>query len=409
MIGDCQVKARNYAGLGILTIVVLIVALTQINRDKHKDSLVVDGLIGGKIAFLQDPDVVNYLENEYGLTVTAKRVGSFDQIDQCVAPLDFCWPSSETAGALMEAKLGASALDCQIIFNSPIVMYTWTPIADALIAQGIVEQRGDTLYLTDLAKLVEMIDNQVQWSAIGLSDLYGTISIRSSDPTASNTGNSFVGLLANTYNGGQVVDETTVDTILPLLQAFVSRMGLIPDTTTEMFDQFFTLGMGAAPIIVAYESNLIEYALTHPTASNQKYISDNVRTLYPEPTVWSSQPMCALTEGGMRLIEALRDPEIQRLGWEDHGFRTGVPGITNNPKAVPVPGVPGVVLSIIQMPKPAVMIRIIQYLEGSSVTSNPMAMPEVPPRAGVITGFAAGFRDEHPLAGRYDWPRTARI
>jgi hypothetical protein len=196
------------------------------------------------------------------------------------------------------------------------------------------------------------------------------VQIRTSDPTASNSGNSFVGLMANTLNGNRVVDEGTINAIMPQLVTSVHQQGLMPNTTTQMWEQFFTLGMGASPIIAAYESNLIEYCLQHASPDNQKFIHDNVRTLYPSPTVWSSHPMIALTDSGKRLIEALRDPEIQRLGWDNHGFRTAVPGVVNNPDVCNLAGVPATIDSVIQMPNPDTMITIIDGLGGQLVASG---------------------------------------
>ena len=84
-------------------------------------------------------------------------------------------------------------------------------------------------------------------------------------------------------NGGAVVETTTVHDVLPRLVAFFSKLGLLPDTTTLLFEQFMPLGIGAAPIIAAYESNLIEYSLDHTSPDAQAYVRDNVRTLYPTP------------------------------------------------------------------------------------------------------------------------------
>ena len=48
--------------------------------------------------------------------------------------------------------------------------------------------------------------------------------------------------------------------------------------------------------------------------------------IYPTPTVWSSHIYIALDEAGEAGIDALMDEEIQRLAWENHGFRTEVSG-----------------------------------------------------------------------------------
>ena len=275
-------------------------------------------------------------------------------------------------------------LGSEIIFNSPLVMYTWAPIADALIAEGIVNKSGDTYYIVDLSRLIEMIDAETAWADIGLPQLYGPVRILSTDPTQSNTGYSFAGLLANTLNGGKVVDESAAQELAPQLNEFFDKLGLLQVTTTQLFEQFMTVGMGAYPIIAAYESNLIEYLLLHQTPDTQEQIRQNVRTLYPQPTVWTSQPMIALTPGGQRLMTALRDPEIQRLGWEHHGMRTAVPGVVNNVSALGVTGVPQSIDSVIPMPGPAAMDIIIQALSALPATSTPVATRRDEPRRGAL-------------------------
>jgi hypothetical protein len=330
--------------------------------------ITVEGIIGGKIAFMEDPEVVRILKDKYCITQNNfTRVPSIEMIQKCAEPLDYCWPSSQTAGQEIAERLGSSSVKSEIIFNSPIVFYTWTPIAEALIVQGMVEKSGETYYLNDFSRLMEMIVADRKWSEIGVPRLHGDINIYTSDPTRSNTGHSFAGFLANTLNGGQVADETSVDAVLPRIASVFAGMGLPQGTTTQLFEQFLTLGMGAAPIVVAYESNLIEYVLAHTDANTQQYIRDNVRMLYPRPTVWSSQPLIALTPNGERMMTALRDPEIQRIGWEHHGFRPAVPTVFVDVTKVNVPGVPQTIDSVIQMPNPATMRRIIEALTAVAV------------------------------------------
>jgi hypothetical protein len=375
-------KPRQYAGLAILLTVAIIFSAVNLWPDSGSgpntnpdppDQITATGIIGGKVAFFQDPDIVNFLKEKYGLTVEFKRVPSIEMINQCQSGLDYCWPSSQNAGETIKDQLGTAVLGSEIIFNSPLVMYTWAPIADTLIAQDIVEKSGDTYYIVDLPRLVNMIDDETAWADIGMSQLYGPVRILTTDPTQSNTGYSFAGLLANTLNGGKVVDENAARELAPQLDKFFDKLGLLQVTTTQLFEQFMTQGMGAYPIIAAYESNLIEYLLLHQTPDTQEQIRQNVRTLYPKPTVWTSQPMIALTPAGQRLVTALRDPEIQRLGWEHHGMRTAVPGVVNNVAALGVPGVPQTIDSVIPMPGPAAMDIIIQALSAPSAAATPVA------------------------------------
>ena len=60
--------------------------------------------------------------------------------------------------------------------------------------------------------LYSLIIEGKEWSEVGLTDLYGNISIVSTHPSKSNSGNMFAGLLANMMNGGNVVDEQTLPT-----------------------------------------------------------------------------------------------------------------------------------------------------------------------------------------------------
>src|SRR5215216_7514465 len=145
-------KAQKFAGLGILLAVALIIAGIRFNGNGGGDNppgrdsdITVSGIIGtGKAAFFNDPDVKRILKDEYGLTVVIdKEIGSNGQVKECVehhAELDFCWGSSEIAGEQIKQGIVPTAAKSAIIFNSPIVMYTWGPIADALVAQGIAEK-----------------------------------------------------------------------------------------------------------------------------------------------------------------------------------------------------------------------------------------------------------------------------
>ncbi|MGV9415836.1 hypothetical protein ACWDOP_38570, partial [Nocardia sp. NPDC003693] len=46
------------------------------------------------------------------------------------------------------------------------------------------------------------------------------------------------------------------------------------------------------------------------------------RMLYPDPTLFNSNPVLALTPEAQQLITALQDPEIQRIAWQRYGFRS---------------------------------------------------------------------------------------
>ena len=109
----------------------------------------------------------------------------------------------------------------EIILNTPIVLYTRSAVAQALVDSGIASL-NDGVYTVDMVKLTEAIEAGTAWADIGLPQLYGSITVGTTDPTKSNSGNMFAGLLANTLCGG-VADESNLDEILPRLQKHFSE------------------------------------------------------------------------------------------------------------------------------------------------------------------------------------------
>lgn len=232
-------------------------------------------------------------------------------------------------------------------------------MADALIGQNIVELREGSYYVIDFLKLVKLIKEKKSWKSIGLPQLYGNIAIFSTDPRHSNSGNMFCGLLASMLNGGKPVTDEN-------LKAFSTMWWIIlkPEDTWNVaagiYSKILSQRVGAKPIIVGYENQLVEFAIENEKYSD--FLRKKVRTLYPIPTVWSSHPIIALNSGGEKLIEAFKDEEIQKIAWEIHGFRSGLMGVENDPSILKVIGIPKEITSVIAMPHASVMEKIIDVL-----------------------------------------------
>ena len=84
--------------------------------------------------------------------------------------------------------------------------------------------------------------------------------------------------------------------------------------------------------------------------------------IYPAPTVWSSHIYIALDEAGEAGIDALLDDEIQRLAWENHGFRTEVSGTQSDAEHFQVPHLAAEITQVAAMPSYAAMEKIIAAL-----------------------------------------------
>ncbi|MBC7735733.1 MAG: hypothetical protein H7245_00545, partial [Candidatus Saccharibacteria bacterium] len=70
-------------------------------------------------------------------------------------------------------------------------------------------------------------------------------------------------------------------------------------------------------------------------------------------------PLISLTPTCKRLADALVDPALQQIAWSDHGFRTGLIGVTNAPAAIADGKLPDTVALVVPMPSAKVMADIV--------------------------------------------------
>lgn len=328
------------------------------DEKKSVSAASVSGYVGGeKIGFLEDEEVQQILRDRYGLEVDYARAGSLDMMTADMEGRDYLFPSSSIALEYYE-ELHGSPVQSEIILNTPIVLYTHQMVLDAFESQGMIRAEGDVRYI-DMARLVELIQSNTSWADIGVPELYGTVSVDTTDPARSNSGNMFAALLADVLNGGQTLTEENVDAILPRLQEIFGKLGYMETSSSDLFSQFLRMGVGATPVAAGYESQIIEYAKMYP--EEYEAIRDDIVVLYPSPTVWSAHVFIALDEDGQTMLEGLQDPDILKLAWEKHGFRTGSYGDIQGEAGVQ--GIADTVTQVAQVPSYAVMRRIIEGLQ----------------------------------------------
>lgn len=351
-------KAKHW-GLILLVLIIMVAAGYSYLSGRQGQHITITGYIGGeKIGLVDDPEVKKILQDKKNLSLNYQKAGSLDMIRLEQKGRDYLWPSSQTALDLYEKTYGKPP-QSEIVFNTPIVLYTRQMVADALITAGFVTKTDGVHYL-DMKAFLPVLEQGQRWESLGLP-LYGAVLVSTTNPTKSNSGNMFAGLLANMINGGEVVTMDKAENVIPRLKALIERLGYMETSSADIFSQFLKTGVGARPLVAGYESQLLEFAHTNPTDYQQ--IKDDVVLLYPVPTVWSSHVYIALSEQGKVGLEALLLPEVQRLAWERHGFRTGVNAANVDVTKVAVPGLAPVVSRIIQMPDSQVMERLIHSLE----------------------------------------------
>src|SRR5262249_35032787 len=233
----------------------------------------------------------------------------------------FLWPSSSVLVDLARSS-GVRISRDQVIFNSPIVLYSWDRIADGLVKGGFAEPAGGPRYTVDLLKVLKAIIAGETWEAMGVPDLYGRARIVSTDPNKSNSGFMFAGLVASLL-GGDVVALDMLGRIDGDVATVFRRMGFKPPSSGKLFDDYIAGGAGAQPPIGGYENQLVEWVLQD--AGRWKRVEANAPAkpviLYPRPTVFSAHPLICTSRAADSLIEALLSESVIELAWEDHGFR----------------------------------------------------------------------------------------
>lgn len=275
----------------------------------------VSGYIGGsKANLLNDPQVKEVLRDKYHLEVNFSTLGGLEQLSAIQEPYDYLWPGTDLAVEDYKSSHGGKA-KYESLLLSPIIMYSWEPVTEALSHAGLIEKRADGIYYADMDKFVPMLLGQKTVLPGGQSG-HDVVTAFTADPTQSNSGQIFAAMLAKTeqrQEGGQV------EQVFPEVKAYLDNLGFKPPKTSDLFKQCVGKGMGACPIFVAYESLLPDFVQEFEVQCKDL---KSFRAIYPVPTIWATHPLIAATPAGEKLLAALHDPEIQKLAVEKHGFRS---------------------------------------------------------------------------------------
>lgn len=347
-------------GLLLLILVIAGTGIYYVVDSRKVETTVLDGYLGGeKIGFFEDPEVQKLLEKNYHIAFDYSKAGSLDMVQADQTGKDYLFPSSQTALEYYKDVKGAPRKD-EIILNTPIVLYTHQIVLDAFINKGLVTEENG-IYYVDMEKMTQVIADDVSWSELGIPQLYGNVSIDTTDPVKSNSGNMFAGLLANVLNGGKTADEQSVKAILPKLKEIFSRLGYMESSSSDLFSQFLKMGVGAKPVIAGYESQLLEFSVENP--ADFAKVKDDIVMMYPAPTVWSTHIYIALTENGVKGIDGLLDSEVQKLAWKNHGFRTSLYSAGETDAGFDVKGLAPQITQVMSMPDYKTMKLIMEELK----------------------------------------------
>ncbi len=359
--------------LVFLVIVVIAVVALRNGGNPIKASKTIYGAVGGgKENFLADEDFNKILAEEYGIKVVNDTWSNGKTIKESVvrkdeSHYDFIFFSDQrfydyyktSADPEKGEAPRETVLNGSLTLNTPIVIYSWDTVVDALMKENIVTEKDGVYYITDMEKLLGYILEGKTWKEIGLDNLYGSINIASTDPVTSSPGATYYGLLLSIMCGGEISDEK-VEENLPKLKEFYNKSGYMNNTPADLFDMYLKTGVGAKPMIVDYEKSMIDFANSNPDGYNQ--VKDKIRILYPVPTIWNSHCIATLTENGNEYFKAYENKDIQQIAWSRYGFRTGVTGGSYDVSAVGVTGVPQTIDTTVSGLRMNIYTKLIEYL-----------------------------------------------
>jgi hypothetical protein len=363
--------SRRTFGLGLLGLGVAATGgyLALKNRPEFQgllgDKTKLFGFIGGeKQAFLEDPDVISAL-GHLGLTLDARVAGSVEMVRENALLSqnpNFLWPSSSIMVDIAR-KNGVHIRNDQVVLNSPVVVYTWQPVADGLIKAGLVKVTADKHYQLDLKALLQAVLANADWSTLGVDALYGRARIVSTDPNRSNSGFMFAGLVLSLL-AGDVAKADDLDRFGAQTQTIFRGMGFKSPSSGKLFDQYLAGGLGGEPMIVGYENQLVEWILADPARWDRVSKGTGAKPviLYPRPTVYSAHPLIVIDDVAGRLLDALITPRLQELAWTKHGFRGPLGTVTGTSDQILDGLLPPEVDAVLPPPDADVMLALLQLL-----------------------------------------------
>jgi len=333
----------------------------QATKAEQAREVSVRGLIGSeKDSFFADAGVQQALAAQ-GITVAVEKSGSRAIANRYDATkYDFGFPSGAPAAAQLRAQ--AKASNVYTPFYTPIVFASWRPIADMLVANGVARKEADFYYVVDMPRLMALVQKGTRWNELKASSAFPTnksVLINSTDVRTSNSAAMYLSLASYIANAEQVVQSAEdVDRVLPIVAPLFLRQGFQESSSAGPFEDYLALGMGKAPLLIAYESQMIEFWLKHPAR-----LKSDMVILYPRPTVYSKHVLVPYTPAGARLGAALEnDPKLRTLAHQ-YGYRTG--GDVKGPETWAAAGikVPEVLVDVIDPPSYEWLERMIVGIE----------------------------------------------
>ena len=152
--------------------------VNKILKDKYKLNVTFDTWSNGKTVLwplireqvgLGNQSIIDKISNKENVTINTSGVSKYDALftsDQRFYDYYKLSPNKEK-----EEADRYTVLDGGLTLNTPIVIYSWKEVVDALIKESIVTEKDGVYYISDMNKLINYILSGKKWSEIGLNSL----------------------------------------------------------------------------------------------------------------------------------------------------------------------------------------------------------------------------------------------
>jgi hypothetical protein len=320
-------KAIGPALAGILLIGVGIGVTYSVKEKRTSDAasqraagrITVKVLSGSeKEKFLSDPALTKILDDE-GISLSVQKSGSREIATRPdLKTFDVAYP----AGAHAAVKI-AQTTGSKRVFNSfytPMAVASWKTLVPVLETSNVIARKDGTLYIINMSKLVDMMLKGTRWKDLPGNTAFPvgkSVLVSSTDVRKSNSGGMYLALAAYFANGNNIVDnDADLDKIAPGMVSLFSRQGFQESSSAGPFEDYVSMGIGKAPLVMIYEQQFLEYAL------NRQTIDPDMVLMYPAPTILSKHTIVALSDNGARFAQVMTTNEkIQSIA-HHYGFRT---------------------------------------------------------------------------------------
>ena len=327
--------------------------------DPSRNLTNVMGSVGGQTsAVLRDADVIKILNTKYKLQPRFISSLSLPMVETPPSGQDFLWPSNPYGVAIYKRGVKRPMVASQVLFTSPLVVFSRPEITQALYARGRVGVGSGGNYRVDMRALVSLVSGNRPWSDLGVSRYRGPISLGTTLPDQTNLGMIHAGLCADILLGGRVKTPADVGAVKGRLRFVFQGGNLIGENSDETVPDFMTAKNVRQPLMMGYESEALDFKI-----SLQRSPQPNAKVgdvLYPNPTVWRTHPFIAVNLRGKKLMEALADPAIRDIAWERYGLRP-VSG-TSNASVITAMHVPSQIDGIIALPDVGIVSTLLEGL-----------------------------------------------